>query len=412
MTTPALPSDIWFRIVGELPAADRARLAQVDTRLARLESDPRFWEDLLPTLRAAQLAEVSRVCPVLAPAVTVQLRRRLTTVAGTGDQGFNGDNRPATAAQLFYPRGVAVDVRGNLYIADTYDRRVRKVDAHGTITTVAGAGEGGFNGDDWPATTAHLKSPRGVAVDASGNLYIADTFDHRVRKVDAQGIITTVAGTGEEGFSGDGQPATTAHLASPSAVAVDVHGTLYIADMENERVRKVDAEGIITTVAGTGEGGFNGDNQPATTAHLKSPRAVAADAHGNLYIADTYNHRVRKVDAEGTITTVAGTGTRGFSGDGQPATTAQLWYPGGVAVDVHGTLYIADRQNHRIRKVDAHGTITTVAGTSEEEGRPVGDGEPLTMTTLDRPESLAFDSQGNLYIADTYAHRIRRVLPQ
>ncbi|MFE9898940.1 hypothetical protein ACFYPT_42225, partial [Streptomyces sp. NPDC005529] len=240
-----------------------------------------------------------------------------------------------------------------------------------------------------------------------GTLYIADTENHRVRKVDAQGIITTVAGTGELGFNGDDQPATTARLFNPSAVAVDVHGTLYIADTENHRVRKVDAQGIITTVAGTGEEGFNGDNRPATTAQLWSPRAVAADVHGNLYIADTSDHRVRKVDAEGTITTVAGTGTRGFSGDGQPATTARLWYPAGVVVDAHGTLYIADTQNRCVRKVDAHGTITTVTCTGAGEERSVGDGEPMT-----RPECLAFDSQGNLYIADTYAHRIRRVLPQ
>ncbi|MFE9985202.1 hypothetical protein ACFYPQ_42400 [Streptomyces sp. NPDC005522] len=357
MTTPALPSDVWFRIVGELPAADRARLAQVDARLAGLESDPRFWEDLLPTLRAVQLAEVSRICPVLAPAVTAQLRRlRLTTVAGTGDKGFNGDNRPATAAQLWYPRGVAVDVHGNLYIADTENDRVRKVDTGGTITTVAGTGEEGFNGDERPATTAQLKSPCGVAV--------------------------------------------------------DVHGSLYIADTENHRVRKVDAQGIITTVAGTGEEGFNGDNRPATTAQLTSPRAVAVDVHGTLYIADTENHRVRKVDAQGIITTVAGTGGVGFSGDNGPATAAQLGYPGGVAVDVHGTLYIADAQNRCVRKVDAQGISTTVACTGEGEGHSVGDGEPRTIATLTRPECLAFDSQGNLFIADTYAHRIRRVLPQ
>ncbi|MFE9898701.1 NHL repeat-containing protein [Streptomyces sp. NPDC005529] len=392
--------------MGELPAADRARLAQVDTRLAGLESDPRFWEDLLPTLRAAQLAEVSRICPVLAPAVTAQLRR-LTTVAGSGDQGFNGDNRPATTAQLFYPRGVAVDVHGTLYIADTENHRVRKVDTGGTITTVAGTGEEGFNGDEQPATTAQLKSPRGVAVDVHGTLYIADTYGHRVRKVDTEGIITTVAGTGEEGFNGDEQPATTAQLCYPCAVAVDVHGTLYIADMENHRVRKVDTGGTITTVAGTGEEGFSDDGRPATAADLLSPRGVAVDVHGNLYIADMYDHRVRRVDAEGTITTVAGTGEEGFNGDGQPATTAQLWSPGAVAVDIHGTLYIADRQNRRVRKVDAHGTITTVACTGEEEGHSVGDGEPMT-----RPECLAFDSQGNLYIADTDGHRIRRVLPQ
>ncbi|MEW2042587.1 hypothetical protein AB0885_37200, partial [Streptomyces sp. NPDC005534] len=191
-----------------------------------------------------------------------------------------------------------------------------------------------------------------------------------------------------------------------------VHGTLYIADTQNRRVRKVDAQGIITTVAGAGRVGSSDDGQPAITAHLFSPRGVAVDVHGALYIADTYDHRVRRVDVRGIITTVAGTGEEGFSGDGQPATAAQLWSPSGVAVDVHGTLYIADTQNRRVRRVDARGTITTVAGTSEEEGHLVGDGEPLTMTTLDEPESLAFDSQGNLYIADTDAHRIRRVLPQ
>ncbi|MET7593337.1 hypothetical protein ACFYPQ_42225 [Streptomyces sp. NPDC005522] len=411
MTTPALPSDVWFRIVGELPAADRARLAQVDARLARLESDPRFWEDLLPTLRAVQLAEVSRMCPGLAPAVTAQLRR-LTTVAGIGEDGFDGDGQPATTAHLDGPSGVAVDGYGNLYIADTGNCRVRKVDVQGTITTVAGTGTQDFNGDGQPAATAHLDYPGGVAVDSHGNLYIADTQNCRVRKVDVQGTITTVAGTGEQGFGGDGRPATAAQLWYPSAVAVDVHGTLYIADTQNRRVRKVDAQGIITTVAGAGRVGSSDDGQPAITAHLFSPRGVAVDVHGALYIADTYDHRVRRVDVRGIITTVAGTGEEGFSGDGQPATAAQLWSPSGVAVDVHGTLYIADTQNRRVRRVDARGTITTVAGTSEEEGHLVGDGEPLTMTTLDEPESLAFDSQGNLYIADTDAHRIRRVLPQ
>ncbi|MET7391854.1 NHL repeat-containing protein, partial [Streptomyces sp. NPDC005534] len=368
-------------------------------------------EDLLPTLRAAQLAEVSRICPVLAPAVTAQLRRRLTTVAGTGEEGFNGDGQPATAAQLFYPRGVAADVHGNLYIADSQSERVRKVDAEGTITTVAGTGERGFNGDDRPATTAQLDRPSGVAVDVHGTLYIADTYGHRVRKVDAEGTITTVAGTGEEGFNGDDRLATTAQLCYPSAVVVDVHGILYIADTQNRRVRKVDAHGTITTVAGTGGEGLNGDGQPATAAELLSPRGVAVDVHGNLYIADTHGHRVRKVDAEGTITTVAGTGGEGLNGDGQPATAAELLSPRGVAVDAHGNLYIADTENSCVRKVDAHGTITTIAGTSEEEGHSVEDGEP-TMTILTRPECLAFDSQGNLYIADTYAHRIRRVLPQ
>ncbi|MFE9898327.1 hypothetical protein ACFYPT_38855, partial [Streptomyces sp. NPDC005529] len=190
------------------------------------------------------------------------------------------------------------------------------------------------------------------------------------------------------------------------------YGTVYIADTYNNRVRKVDAQGTITTVAGTGEEGFNGDDQPASIAHLDYPRGVAVDAYGTVYIADTYNNRVRKVDAQGTITTVAGTGQDGFNGDDQPASIAHLDYPRGVAVDAYGTVYIADTFNNRVRTVDTQGAITTVTGIGEEEGQPVGDGEPLSMPPLVRPESLAFDSQGNLYIADTDTHRIRRVLPQ
>ncbi|MEW2037937.1 Teneurin-2 [Streptomyces sp. NPDC005534] len=241
MTTPTLPSDIWFKIVGDLPAADRARLAQVDTRLARAQSDPRFWEDLLPTLRAAQLAEISRICPGLAPAVTAQLRR-LTTVAGTGQcRGFNGDDQPATTAHLDYPRGVAVDAHGNLYIADTDNHRVRKVDTHGTITTVAGTGEDGFNGDDQPASIAHLDYPRGVAVDAYGTVYIADTFNNRVRTVDTQGAITTVTGIGEEEGQpvGDGEPLSMPPLVRPESLAFDSQGNLYIADTDTHRIRRV-----------------------------------------------------------------------------------------------------------------------------------------------------------------------------
>ncbi|MEW2043790.1 hypothetical protein AB0885_43780 [Streptomyces sp. NPDC005534] len=355
MTLPILPSDILYKIVNELPATDRARLAQVDTRLAGAQSDPRFWEDLLPTFRAAQLNEIAKISSGLASIVAAQLRLRLTTVAGTGDKGFNGDNQPASTAHLDEPSGVAVDVYGNLFIADTYNKRVRKVDTQGTITTVAGTGSTGFDDDTRLATAARLAAPWGVAVDVYGNLFIADTY--------------------------------------------------------NKRVRKVDTHGTITTVAGTGEAGFNGDNQPATTAHLASPRGMAVDGYGNFYIADTYNNRVRKVDGNGVITTVAGTGQEGFNGDDQLATVAHLASPRGVAVDAHGTLCIADTDNDRVRKVDGNGVITTVAGTGEAAGQRVIDGEPLSMTPLRRPEFLAFDSQGNLYIADTHAHRVRRVLP-
>ena len=246
--------------------------------------------------------------------------------------------------------------QGNLYIADTSNHRIRKVDSTGTITTLAGTEGAGFGGDDGPATEAQLSYPSGVAVDAAGNLYIACWFNHRIRRVDSTGTITTIAGT-EDGFSGDGGPATQAQLNSPYDVAVDRAGNLYIADRENRRIRKVDSERTITTIAGTGQDDFGGDDGPAIEAQI-SGDGLAVDGADNLYIADSSNHRIRKVDSTGTITTIAGTGVRGFGGDGGPATEAQLNYPFGVAVDSAGNLYIADTQNHRMRKVDSLGVIT------------------------------------------------------
>ena len=330
----------------------------------------------------------------------------INTVAGTGSEGFSGDGGPASSAELSYPYGVTLDASGNLYFADLGNNRVRKVDGTGTITTVAGAGSYGFSGDGGPATSAELAQPTGVAVDSSGDLYIADNSNNRVRKVDSSGTITTVVGGGISGL-GDGGPATAAQLNQPVGVAVDGSENLYIADAGNSRVRKVDGSGTITTVAGTGGFGFSGDGGPATAAQLNSPYGVALDGSGNLYIGDTGNQRVRRVNGSGTISTVAGTGTQGFSGDGGPATAAQLRDPVGVALDGSGNLYIADSANSRVRKVDGTGTISTVAGTGGFGFS--GDGGPATAAQLNSTYGVALDSSGNLNIGDANNNRVRKV---
>jgi len=327
--------------------------------------------------------------------------RVITTVAGNGTPGFSGDNGPATSAQLSGPWGVAVDSAGNLYIADTYNSRIRKV-TNGAITTVAGNGTQSFSGDNGPATSAQLYGSHGVAAGPDGSVYIADSSNNRIRKV-SNSVITTVAGTGTAGFSGDNGPAISAQLTDPEGVAVDSAGNLYIADTGYSRVRKV-ANGVITTVAGGGA--TLGDNGPATSAQLYSPKGVAVDSAGNLYIADTYNQRIRKV-SNGVITTVAGTGTHGpSSGDNSPATSASLFSPTGVAVDSAGNLYIADTGNSRVRKV-SNGVITTVAGTGGYGFS--GDNGLATSAEVFNPEGIAVDAAGNLYIADTLDNRIRKV---
>ena len=327
----------------------------------------------------------------------------ISTVAGTGTAGFSGDGAAATAAQLRNPRGVAVDGSGNLYIADGSNQRIRKVDSSGNISTVAGTGTAGFSGDGAAATAAQLNSPEDVMLDGSGNLYIADTLNHRIRKVDSSGNISTVAGTGTAGFSGDGAAATAAQLSNPQGVAVDGSGNLYIGDRGNHRIRKVDSSGNISTVAGTGTAGFSGDGAAATAAQLRNPSGVAVDGSGNLYITDRLNHRIRKVDSAGNISTVAGTGRQGFSGDGAAATAAQLSNPEDVTLDGSGNLYIADFWNQRIRKVDSAGNISTVAGGA------VGDGGAAVAARLIYPRDVAPDGSGNLYIADNSNHRIRKV---
>ena len=339
----------------------------------------------------------------------------ISTVAGNGTVGYSGDGGSAVSSELAYPMGVAVDGAGNLYIADGYyNNRIRKVTPGGTITTVAGNGVAGYNGDNIAATSAELSDPSGVAVDGAGNLYIADLGNSRIRKVTPDGTITTMAGNGTAGYNGDNIAATSAEITYPEGVAVDGAGNLYIADYSYSRIRKVSAAtGLITTVAGNGTSGYNGDNIPATNAELNSPMGLAVDGAGNLYIADYRNERIRKVTPGGTITTVAGdgytasNGQGGYSGDGGPATSAELNLPYGVAVDASGNLYIVDDNNGRIRKVTPDGIITTVAGNGGYFYN--GDNMPSTSATLWTPWGVAVDGAGNLFIADTSNNRIRKV---
>ena len=330
----------------------------------------------------------------------------ITTVAGNGNGTYSGDGGAATSAS-FFPAGVAVDASGNLFIADYLNNRIRKVSAGGIITTVAGTGTQGFSGDGGPAISAELNKPNGVAVDASGNLFIADDYNQRIRKVSAGGIITTVAGDGTQGFSGDGGPATAASFYYPSWVTVDASGNIFIADTANCRIRKVSAGGIITTVAGNGTQAFSGDGGPAIAASLFEPHGLAVDASGNLFIADADNQRIREVSASGIITTVAGTGTQGFFGDGGQAALASLDDPTDVAVDASGNLFIADYSNNRIRKVSVSGIITTAAGDGTQGFS--GDGGPAISAALNYPFAVALDASGDLFIADS-DNRIREVL--
>ena len=339
-----------------------------------------------------------------------KIDRATSTIATVA--GGTGDDEPATAADLLSPRDVIVDRTGNLFIADQFNHRIRKVDAlTGMITTIAGTGIGGYGGDGGPATSAKLYSPFGIAMDGSGNLYIAEADNFRVRKVDAStGVITTFAGNGTEGFSGDGGPAAAASLGQVLGIAIDPSGNVFIADPLNLRIRRVDAATQrITTVAGGGNTSDIGDNGPATSAQLSLAEGVATDSTGNLYVADTGHHRIRKIDAStGIITTIAGSGTIGFGGDGGPAVAAAMTYPSRVAVDSRGDVFVADTRNHRIRRIDAlTKVISTVAGSGDNGFS--GDGGAAVDAKLSYPEGIAIDAAGTIYVADNGNNRIRAV---
>jgi sugar lactone lactonase YvrE len=333
----------------------------------------------------------------------------ITTLAGNGVYGFQGDNGPAISARFVLPRGVAVDASGAVYVADYQNSRIRKISADGIITTIAGTANTGFSGDGGPATSARLSFPQNVAIDQAQNLYIVDSGNNRIRKITPDGIIKTVVGNGTAGFAGDGGPAVGAQLNNPSAVAVGTDGSLYIADATNHRIRKVDPAGTITTIGGNGSAQSGGDGGSATSATLYSPQDVAVDASGTVYLTQL-DSRVRKITTNGIISAVAGNGTAGFSGDGGPAVNALVGPAAGVDVDATGAIYIADQANYRIRRITADGTINTIAGGY------TGDGGPATnaffrKTLVRSPAELTVDRYGNIYISDRFGNRIRKVTP-
>jgi sugar lactone lactonase YvrE len=385
---------------------------------------------------------------------------RITTMAG----GYVGDGKPGPEAALQNPQFAAMDVSGNLYVADYHNHRIRKLTRAGMVGTFAGNGIAGFSGDGGQATAAKIDLPTGIVVDSASNVIFSDTGNNRIRKVNPAGIIGTIAGTGTAGFSGDGGPAILAEINQPHGLALDAAGNLYFSDLNNQRIRKIDAAGNISTVAGNGTAGFAGDGGPATSASINNANGVYADSSGNLYIADTLNLRVRKVDTAGTITTIAGSGLGGCTGDGGPATSARIGElttvtmhngnliisnagcdlirqvnlttniittiagsltslgfggfdgnghtalasvflgPTGVLYDHGGNLLIVDSYNDQVRKVDNTTQIVTALF-----GGYTGDGKAATSSVLNDQGDIEFDSRGNLYIADTLNNRVRKV---
>ena len=345
-------------------------------------------------------------------ALFAQTSGTIQTVAGSGAATFSGDGGPALQSALNVPVDVAVDRAGNIYIADQFNHRIRRVTPNGTISTIAGNGSAGYSGDGGPAISAQLNTPTGVFVDEGGTMFIADVGNQRIRRVDVAGGISTVAGNGAKGFDGDGIIPMTASLYNPVRVAVDKSGNIIIADQSNHRIRRIKPGGFITTIAGNGagspaSGGFSGDGGPATAASLNNPTAIAVSDGGVVYFSDQFNHRIRRVALDGTITTVAGNGNAGFSGDGGPAVGASLNYPGGLALDVAGNLYFNDDLNFRARRVAVDGTISTVAGNGVSSFS--GDGGPATAAALNGNFGIAVDLLGNLLIADSVNNRVRSV---
>jgi uncharacterized protein (TIGR03437 family) len=339
----------------------------------------------------------------------------ISTVAGDGKAGFSGDGGPATSASLDAPGRVALDSSGNLYVSDFSENRIRKITPSGIISTIAGNGTAAFGGDGGPATQASLYAPFDIVFDSAGNLYIANSGNNRVRMVNPQGIIATIAGNGNPGYSGDGGQAIGAALDYPAFLAFDAVGDLLVSTNgynyagSASVIRKITPAGVISTFAGNGQTGYSGDGGPATSAALDAPKGLAFDPSGNLFIADQGNQRIRKITTAGIISTVAGNGLDGYAGDGGPASKAEFGFPAGIAFDSSGTLYIADRDNNRIRVLLPNGTVSTVAGTGVAGFS--GDGGPAIAAEINSPRSVTTASTGAVYLADEGNSRVRLLTP-
>jgi len=339
---------------------------------------------------------------------------QISTVAGTGAQGYAGDGGPAPQALLNNPFDLAFDPAGNLCFSDTFNHCIRRIDARtGIVSTIAGTGERGFSGDGGPATRAQMDEPYGIVIDRAGNLYLADRLNRRVRRIAAgSGVITTLAGDGTGQYSGDAGPSVQAGLAEPNGLALDrEHRRLFIADVADHRVRAIDlVSGIITTFAGTGDARHAGDGGPATAAGIFGARAVALAPDDSLYIMERQGSSIRRV-RDGVIETVAGTGARGYAGDSHDARHAVFNAPKEMAVDLEGNIFVVDTENHAIRLIDAQSWIvTTIAGTGE--AGPGGDGGPAERAGLARPHGAVVGPDGAIYIGDSENHRIRRLVRQ
>jgi uncharacterized protein (TIGR03437 family) len=382
--------------------------------------------------RATILARLFGIAFLITPAWCQAPSYTISTIAGNGKAGYSGDGGPATSAEMNVTRGIVTDPAGDVYVVDQNNNVIRKISTNGIITTVAGNGVEGYNGNNIPGTSAELAFPYRISLDAAGNLYIADEANSLIRKLAPNGILTTVAGNtsqpGSCSYSGDGGPALGAGLCYPFDAVTDALGNLYIADTLNNVIRKVDTNGIITTVAGngvgagelpgsytgpgSGTGAYSGDGGPATKASLNYPVSVAVDAAGDLYIADQSNNVVRKVSATGIISTVAGhygESGLGYSGDGGQAANASMELPAGIALDLSGNLYIADSNDNAIREVLTTGIIWTIAG--DGQSGYVGDGGPATAAKLNFPRSVAVSTFGDIYIADTSNNVVRELTP-